>query len=526
MSSKEIILAKTDDLQNGEMKKITLDDEREILLSRVDDSFYATEAYCTHYGAPLDTGVICGNRIICPWHHAVFKADSGKLCDPPALDGLGAYDLQVRGKDVLLIGEKPKKVPSKKEDSRTFVIVGGGAAGNAAALALREFGFKGHLIIVSADEHPPYDRPNLSKDFLQGDFEMDWLPLREKGYYSDNKIEIILNQKVKELDTAKREVALEAGQRLKYDKLLLATGGRPRKLHTNGSDLKNVFTLRTRNDAEKILKVAEKSKNIAVVGASFIGMETAENLHRDGKNVSIIAPEEVPFAGLFGKKFGEMIRKKQEEAGLSFHLGRKVQEFKGSGKVSSVLLDNGDSVDADMVIVGIGVEPVSDFINSLPRDKDNSLVVDAHLAAAENVYAAGDIATFPYAVTGNKIRVEHWRVADQLGRIAAQNMLGLDVKADIVPFFWTSLAGLRLRYVGHVKEWNETIVAGDINSDDFMICYVKDGRLLAALATGRDKEMAAFEELLRLGKMPEPKALGKIKPNTFQQILKSACGEQ
>jgi len=524
MSSKEIILAKTDDLQNGEMKKITMDDEREILLSRVDDSFYATEAYCTHYGAPLDTGVICGNRIICPWHHAVFKADSGKLCDPPALDGLGAYDVQVRGKDVLLIGEKPKKAPSKKEDGRTFVIIGGGAAGNAAAMALREFGFSGHLIVVSADEHPPYDRPNLSKDFLQGDFEMDWLPLREKGFYTDNKIEIILNQKVKSLDTKNREVALEAGQKLKYDKLLLATGGRPRMLKTKGSDLKNVFTLRTRNDAEKILEVAEKSKNIAVVGASFIGMETAENLNRDGKNLSIIAPEEVPFAGLFGKKFGEMIRKKQEEAGLNFHLGRKVQEFKGNGQVNSVLLDNGDSVDADMVIVGIGVEPVTEFSNGLSKEDDNSLAVSEFLAVEENIYAAGDIATFPYIVTGDKIRVEHWRVAEQLGRIAAQNMLGLNVKADIVPFFWTSLAGLGLRYVGHAKDWDDTIISGDLNSDNFMICYVKNDRILAALITGRDKEAAAIEELLRLDKMPKPGALGTIKANTFQQALKSVCG--
>ncbi len=513
MPKKEIIIAQTDELKNGEMKTVYPDEGPEVLLIKVNDHYYATEPYCPHYGAPLETGIISGKKVMCPWHHARFDVQDGELSDPPALDGLTAYKLEIRDKDVVLFPDETiekkqaGKSAGKEKDERTFLIIGGGAAGNAAMRRLRYLGFEGHLQMVSADKRAPYDRTNLSKDFLKGEMEEDWLPLDDADYFKDNDIDLNLEKQVAAINFRDRQVELSDKTRLNYDKLLLASGGRPKTIDVPGKDLKNVFTLRTVEDAENILNKAKKAKCIALIGASFICMEIAESLNNDDREIHIIAPESVPFEVVMGRELGQFILEKEKDEGIRFHLKNTVAEFKGNGSLETVALKNGDSIQADMAVIGIGVEPVTDFINDLEKQDDGSLKTDACLQVTDDVFAAGDIATFPYWKTDSLIRIEHWRVAQQMGTIAAHNMLDDKKKVDIIPFFWTNLAGLPIRYVGYAKDWDETIIRDRISKDGFIIYYIKNNRVQAALGVNRDIRMDAIEELMKAGKMPGPDIL-------------------
>ena len=510
MDYKDVTVAKTSELADGEMKQVSANGV-EILLSCVGGNFHAVGAHCTHYGAPLVEGVLSGERVVCPWHHACFNARTGDLQEPPAFDALPRYKVKIENDQVIVRvpdGASDRRTPwmtkRDKRDESVFVIAGGGAAGYAAAQTLREDGFTGRLLLITRENHLPYDRPNLSKEYVQGNAEPGWLPLRSEDFFAEQDIEIRQGKEIKRIDTAKKTITFADGEALRCDALLVATGGEPRKLPFQLESQENVFLLRSYDDSDAIIAAAEKGKRAIVIGASFIGMEVASSLMARGCEVTVVAPDDVPFQKILGAEIGRLFQDVHEEQGVKFKLGVSVEDFTGPEKVTAVILENGERLEADLVLVGIGVKPATDFLEGVTLHRDGGVIVDEHMRAADGVYAAGDIAYFPHPLTGERQRIEHWRTAMQQGRIAAHNMAGKDVSYDGVPFFWTRQFDVGLLYVGHAKQWDEIIYQGDVSGRDFLAFYVKENRVLAVAGMNRDPEMAAIEELMRMDRMPTP----------------------
>lgn len=514
MSAKEVVAAKLSDVREGSMKRVSIEGTN-ILLSRLDGEVYAVGAFCPHYGAPLDLGVLSGDRVVCPWHHACFNVRTGDLLEPPARDALPAFETRIDGDDILV--KLPKDVsdarlpvmvqPDSKAEDRLFVILGAGAAGNAAAQTLREDGYRGRIVMITYENRLPYDRPNLSKEYLQGKAPAEWMALRDAGFYKKYGIEIWQNKRVTEVYVPDKVVKFDDGSNLMADALLIATGGKARRLNVPGSDLKNVFTLRTYDDSDAIIAAGQDASRAVLIGASFIGMEVAFSLRKRKLEVAVVAPEAVPFEQIFGKEIGQLFKELHEENGVEFELGTAIKRFLGSETVEGVELEHGKRLDADLVVVGVGIKPATAFLRGLALADDGSVSVDAHLQAADGVFAAGDIARFADPRTGRSVRIEHWRTAEQHGRLAAHNMAGKKMAYEGVPFFWTAQVGLNFRYVGHAEEWDEIIVRGDIGSREFIALYVSGRQVVAAAGNKRDRALAAIEELMRLGKMPDADAL-------------------
>ncbi len=301
--------------------------------------------------------------------------------------------------------------------------------------------------------------------------------------------------------------------------MLVATGGKPRDLKVPGANLDNIFTLRQPEDADKIIAAAENAKTAVVVGSSFIGMEAASSLAQHGIEVTVVAPGTVPFAKILGGDIGATFRKLHESNGVSFRMGTKVKQFTGNGKVETAILENGESLNADLVVVGVGVEPATDFLQGVElNEKDNSVNVDEYLQAADNLYVAGDIARFPYAATGEPTRIEHWRLAQQHGRIAARNMIGEQIKFASVPFFWSGQFDVKLRYAGHAESWDDIIIQGNLEEQEFLAFYIKNNQVLAVAGSQHDKEIAAITELMRLQRMPSSDEMLKSKIDWVERL--------
>jgi NADPH-dependent 2,4-dienoyl-CoA reductase/sulfur reductase-like enzyme/nitrite reductase/ring-hydroxylating ferredoxin subunit len=516
MKKREFAVAKLSELKDGEMKEVEADGTK-ILLARTGGKCFAVGAHCTHYGAPLVEGFLSGERIVCPWHHACFDVATGDLEEPPAFDALPRFDVKIEGEKIFVhVPENaadrrtPPMTKRDARDKRQFVILGGGAAGFMAAQTLREEGFTGRVLMITREDRLPYDRPNLSKDYLQGHAEPAWMPLRDEEFFTGNGIEIRRDKEAEKVDAAANAITFSDGEILEYDSLLIATGGVPRRLAFQTEEKKNVFLLRSFADSDAIIAAAEKGKQAVVIGASFIGMEAACSLRERGCEVTVVAPDKVPFEKILGAEIGRLFQNIHERKGVSFRLGTQVENFEGAGgRVETVVLENGEPLKADFVVVGIGVAPATGFLEGVKLHKDGGVIADEFLRVAENVYAAGDIAHFPDARSkdGELLRVEHWRFAMQQGRTAARNMAGGHEPFTAVPFFWTTQFGATLNYVGHAKDWVKIIVEGSIERQEFLAFYVKDGRILAVAGMNRDREVAEFEERLRLNKMPPPERI-------------------
>lgn len=507
----EQIVAQVSDLSDGQMKQVSVG-ERTVLLVRVDSEFYALGARCPHYGAPLKDGTLHGRRLFCPWHQSVFDAVSGDLEDPPALDALGQFEVRVDGDDVIVV--IPEGTASERTmqmakydpgaDGRHFVIVGAGASANAAAEAMRQGGYQGRITMITGEEHGPYDRPDLSKDFL-GSAKRSKVPaLRKGGFYEEHGIEVWTGRQVTHVDVGSRTVECADGESLTADALLLATGSVPRRLDLPGGDLQNVFTLRSAQDCLRIKEVAEEGNRAVVIGASFIGLETAYSLNGRGVEVTVVAPEQVPFARVLGPEVGQVFHAMHEEKGIGFRLGARVEAFEGNGTVEAVVLADGERLEADFVLEGVGVRPATDMIAGAELNDDGSLSVDERLRVAEGVWASGDIARFPDWRTGEPIRIEHWRLAEQHGRVAGLNMAGHVVAYNGVPFFWTLHGHFSLQYVGHAPGWDDIIIRGEPSERKFVAYYVSDGRIMAVAGAGYAPTLAAAAELMRMNSMPTP----------------------
>ena len=525
MDYTEFPLGNTSDLSDGEMKEISVG-QTKILLARVGDDFHAVSPTCPHYGAPLVEGTLCGTRVMCPWHHACFNVTTGDLEEPPALDALESYRVRVHDGRVyatLPAEQQDRRTPSlarhdPNADGRRFVIIGGGAAGYAAAQTLREDGFRGRVVMITREDRAPYDRPNLSKDYLQGHAEPAWMPLRPDEFYDACDIELVCNKEVTRVDPHSKTITFDSGESQTYDALLVATGGESRKLNIPGGDLQNVRVLRSFADADSIMEVASRSKRAVVVGASFIGMEVAHSLAARGLEVTVVAPSGEPFERTLGPAIGALIRRLHESHNVQFKLGSIVHRFEGRAHVQAVLLESGERLETDLVVAGVGVHPITSFLDGVKLHDDGGVIVDLHLRAAEDLYAAGDIACYPDRRTGESVRIEHWRTAQQQGRVAAHNMMGRNIPFDGVPFFWTRQFDAGLIYVGHAPAWDEIIYQGEVSSCDFLAFYLKDERVLAVAGMNRERDMAAVEELFRLDRMPPPARL-KERATDFVALL-------
>ncbi|HKM61356.1 MAG TPA: FAD-dependent oxidoreductase [Acidisphaera sp.] len=466
-----------------------------VLLVRLGAELLAIDATCTHYGAPLAEGIVVGDTVRCPWHHACFSLRTGRALRAPALDDVRPWRVEQR--DGMAFVREPLVAappPALQATPPSVVIVGGGAAGNAAAEMLRREGYAGPVTMLSADASPPCDRPNLSKDYLAGDAQADWIPLRPAQFYADHKIDLRLGARVAAIDTAARSVSLSDGSGLSYGALLLATGAEPVRLDVPGADLPHVRVLRTLADADALIAHAAASPRCVVVGASFIGLEAAASLRARGLTVHVVAPEKRPMERVMGAAIGDMVRALHESNGVVFHLGATVAAV----APDAVTLSTGELLAADLVVVGIGVRPAVSLAEQAGLAVDRGVTVDDYLrTSAADVYAAGDIARWPDRRTGQRIRVEHWVVAERQGQVAARNMLGRDERFDAVPFFWTRQYDTTIDYVGHAEKWDREAIDGDPAAHDCTVSLWHGGRKLAVITVDRDQEAlraeAAFE---------------------------------
>jgi apoptosis-inducing factor 3 len=457
-----------------------------VLLVRRGEDVFAIGAVCSHYSGPLAEGLVVGNTVRCPWHHACFSLRTGEALRAPALNPVPCFRVGRRG-GAVYVQEKLEKAAPRVLTSpalpRSVVIVGGGAAANAAAETLRNEGYRGGVTMLSADDSGPYDRPNLSKGFLAGSAEEDWIPLRSPDFYKDNDIDLKLATSVTALDPSRRKLRLADGGELTYDALLLATGAEPLRLNLPGGELAHVHYLRTLADSRAIVAKAQSSRRAVVLGASFIGLEVAASLRARNIEVEIVAPETIPMERILGADAGNFLRQLHEEHGVTFHLGTTAATI----STQSIALRNGETLDADLVVAGIGVRPSVALAEQAGLAIDRGVAVNEYLeTSAAGIFAAGDIARWPDRLTGETIRVEHFIVAERQGQTAARNILGARERFDAIPFFWTEQYDLQIAYIGHAERWDKAEIEGSLSARDCAISFYRGGKTLAVATIGRD----------------------------------------
>ena len=478
------------DLPDGGTVSGRVDSEDAILVRR-GDRLFAVGAHCTHYHGPLADGLVVGDTVRCPWHHACFSLSTGEALRAPALDAISCWRVERVG-DMAYVREKlgesaagtSPPPSSSRRPPASIVIVGGGGAGLAAAEMLRRSGYDGSLTMLSADEAAPSDRPNLSKDFLAGTAQDDWIPLRSPEFYTENRIDLVLNARVSSLDPRLKTVQLETGKTYGYDALLIATGADPVRLDIPGATSAAIHYLRTFADSKAIVARAAAAKTAVVVGASFIGLEVAASLRARGLAVHVVAPESQPLERIMGPEVGRFIRQLHESQGVVFHLGQTVGRADGR----KVTLSDGTTLEADFLVLGVGVRPVIALAEGAGLAIDHGVAVDEYLeTSVPGIFAAGDIARWPDPHTGDRIRVEHWVVAERQGQTAARNMLGYRERFDAVPFFWSQHYDVTINYVGHAERWDAIEVDGSFEARDCTVSYKRDGRTLAVATIARDR---------------------------------------
>jgi NADPH-dependent 2,4-dienoyl-CoA reductase/sulfur reductase-like enzyme/nitrite reductase/ring-hydroxylating ferredoxin subunit len=469
--------------------------EKAVLLVRIGNDFFAVGAHCTHYHGPLVAGLVVGQTIRCPWHHACFDLRSGEALRAPAFDPLSCWVVELRNNRVFVRGKRNKakaiKIGKSACDTpKRIVIVGGGAAGFAAAEMLRREDFAGSIVMLSSDVAAPVDRPALSKEYLAGNASEERVPLRPESFYSDNAIDLRVATEVVRLDPGSREVALSDGQNIRYDRLLLATGTEPVRLWIPGGDQGHVHSLRSLADCRAIIARAQTARRAIILGASFIGLEVAAALRSRGIEVHVVAPEKRPLERILGQEMGKFVQSLHEEHGVIFHLDETALSITGN----QMTLKGGGILEGDFVVAGIGVRPRIDLAAKAGIAVQRGVVVNVCMETnAKGVFAAGDIARWPDPHSGRSIRVEHWIVAERQGQTAALNMMGHREKFDAVPVFWTQHYDVPINYVGHAEHWDKIAIEGDIAGKDCVLRFKRDGRTLAIASIFRDHESLQAE---------------------------------
>ena len=470
-----------------------------VLLVRRGDELLAIGALCTHFGAPLETGLLVDDTVRCPWHHACFSLRTGAALRAPALDPLARWTVERRNGRAYVTGKQPERDPlapvqpaatAPTGHPKAIVIVGAGGAGSAAAEMLRREGYQGRLTLLDGEAEVPYDRTNLSKSFSPDD--EPYIALRPPGFYAEHGIDLVQGE-VASLDVGGRRVLLADGSAHPYDALLLATGAEPVRLDIPGHDLPHVHVLRSLADHRAIMSGAGHARRAVVLGASFIGLEVAAALRGRGLEVHVVAPDEAPLAKVLGPALGTMVQALHQEKGVVFHLRQTATAI----EADVVVLKNGERLPADLVVVGIGVRPRLALAEAAGLALDRGVVVDEYLqTSVPGIYAAGDIARWPDPHTGEHIRVEHWVMAQRQGQTAARNLLGQRQRFDAVPFFWSKHYDLSIRYTGHAEQWNALVVDGPLAERAGSVAFVGQGQTLAVASVKRDLDNLRAEVAL------------------------------
>jgi NADPH-dependent 2,4-dienoyl-CoA reductase/sulfur reductase-like enzyme/nitrite reductase/ring-hydroxylating ferredoxin subunit len=467
--------------------------EDDVVLVRAGDRFFAVGAHCTHYHGPLSQGLVVDGTIRCPLHHACFSLETGEAVRAPALDPIACWRVERRGETLVVREKLAQPAPVKRRSVQhpsSIVIVGGGAAGLAAADMLRREQYEGSIAMLSADEDPPVDRPNLSKDYLAGEAQPDWIPMWPRELYDERRVELVLASRAASIDVASRAVVLENGSRREFGALLIATGADPVRLPIPGADSGRVFYLRSFADSRAIVERAQTASRVVVVGASFIGLEVSAALRTRGVAVDVVAPESIPLERIMGREIGLFVRSLHESHGVAFHLGETVASIADR----TITLSGGGTLTADFVVLGVGVRPAIGIAERAGLAIDRGIAVNEFLeTSVPGIFAAGDVARWPDPHTGERIRVEHWVVAERQGQVAARNMLGYRERFDAVPFFWSQHYDVTIRYVGHAERWDSVQIDGSLDARDAAVSFVRNGRQLAVATISRDLESLRAE---------------------------------
>lgn len=467
-----------------------------VILVRLGDEAHAVGATCTHYSAPLAEGIVVGDSVRCPWHHACFDLRTGEARGAPALADLPCYRVERAG-DLVRVKTKKDAVAKKPASApSSVVIVGAGAAGIACATTLRKEGFAGPITMIGAEEPGPVDRPNLSKDFLAGTAPVEWIPMG-----IPEGVELVADDPATAIDVRAKTVTTKSGRSVAYDALLYATGAEPSRLPIPGADHPHVHTIRTLADSRGIINHARQKA--VVIGASFIGLEAAAALLARKVEVHVVGPETVPLARILGEDVGRFVRRIHEEKGVTFHLGTTPKSI----GARSVELADGTTLECDVVVLGVGVKPRVALAEAAGLTVDNGVVVDELLrTSAPSVWAAGDVARYPDPRLGESIRVEHWVVAERQGQSVARTMLGATAPYRDVPFFWSAHHDVTLSYVGHASRFDDIQMHGSLDARDAAVSYRLGGKVVAVMTVNRDVTSLRVEAAMAIGSQEDVEA--------------------
>ncbi|HYQ13744.1 MAG TPA: FAD-dependent oxidoreductase [Solirubrobacterales bacterium] len=390
---------------------------------------------------------------------------------------------------------------------QTFVIVGASLAGAKAAETLRDEGFDGHVVLLGVEAERPYERPPLSKEYLRGETS-DKPYVHDDGYYEGNDVELRTSTEVELIDPDASEVVLAGGERIGYDRLLLTTGSEPRRLSVPGSDLDGILYLRTVADSDAIAERIEAGGKLVTIGAGWIGAEIAASARTKGCEVTVLEMAALPLERVLGPELGAIYRDIHTDHGVELLAETALESFEGSGSVESVRTADGRTIDADFVVVGIGVAPRTKLAEDAGLDVENGVLTTERLeTSAQGVYAAGDIANATHPLLGQRIRVEHWANALNQGPAAARNMLGKDAPYDKIPYFFSDQYDVGMEYAGYATDWDEVVFRGDVDAREFVAFWLRDGRVLAGMNVNVWDVTDDIQELIRSKATIDPKLL-------------------
>jgi NADPH-dependent 2,4-dienoyl-CoA reductase/sulfur reductase-like enzyme len=432
----------------------------------------------------------------CPWHHACFSLRTGEALAAPALSPVAGYETVQRGGQVFVTGKRAKAGSVRRgarpgtPAPRSVAIVGAGAAGNSAADELRHLGFEGDITLIDRDREAPYDRPNLSKEYLAGGVQAEQLPLHPSAYYEERGVELVRGRQVTALDVDRKRLTFDDGTTREFGAIVLATGADPVRLAMSGDHGPPVHYLRTLADSRAIIASAGRASRAVVLGASFIGLEVAAALRARKIEVHVVAPDRRPLERVLGPELGDFIRGFHEQHGVVFHLGRKAEGLTRNG----IVLEGGERLEANFIVAGVGVRPATALAEQAGLRVEHGIVVDAYLETArQGVFAVGDAARWPNPRGGGLVRIEHWVLAQRQGQAVARTIVGEREPFTDVPFFWSQHYDISINYVGHAERWETIEIEGSLERHDASVRYRAGGRVMAVASIFRDRESLEAE---------------------------------